>query len=201
MKLATRLFAALQPGYDLGQRDLLLLRVAALLHDVGHVVGPSKHHKHSYYLIRNSELMGVSDDELDVIANIARFHRKSAPGPGHDEFAELVRSDKHRVKKLAAILRVADSLDREHKQQVEDMVCEAGAGRLRLTLRSSSDCLLERWALEERSGMFNDVFKLGIETRLEPAPARSGPANGLYSRSYSAVVGKGPAAGNGPSGR
>lgn len=187
MKLSGRLFEALQPVHKLGHEDGRLLQAAALLHDIGHVVGPSKHHKHSYYLIRNSELMGLTDDELEITASIARYHRKSTPGRGHDEFAELEREDRSRVKKLAAILRIADSLDREHKQQVRDIEVEQAPGMVLLTVRSSADCLLERWALEERSGMFKEVFKLEVETRLAPSQS-SGPAQNVLPRAAAPPV-------------
>jgi exopolyphosphatase/guanosine-5'-triphosphate,3'-diphosphate pyrophosphatase len=124
-RLAVRLFDDLGARHRLGPRDRILLHAASLLHDIGDFIRYEGHHKHSYYLIANSDVMGVTPAERAIMANVARYHRKSAPQLDHDNFRALSREDRGKVKAMAAILRVADALDREHRGKVGDV-----AGRL-----------------------------------------------------------------------
>ena len=110
-RLAAQLFDQLCPLHHLGREERSLLEAAAQLHDTGFLVSHSQHHKHSYYLIRNSELLGFTEDEKELIANIARYHRKSFPEMKHQQFAALSKKDQRTVRILAAILRVADGLE------------------------------------------------------------------------------------------
>ncbi|MEM2900296.1 MAG: Ppx/GppA phosphatase family protein [Thermoplasmata archaeon] len=167
MNLSKKLFEELHDVHKLEKDALRYLQLAAILHDIGHAVNPSKHHRHSYYLIRNSELMGVSEDELEIIANIARYHRKSHPCSEHDTYQQLSKPEKILVTKLASILRIADSLDREHKLQVKDLSCKIKNGKLVIKLSTESDCILERWSLAERAKLFEETFGLKIELILE----------------------------------
>jgi exopolyphosphatase/guanosine-5'-triphosphate,3'-diphosphate pyrophosphatase len=114
--MSIKLFNAMKDEHKLGSRYMLILRIAALLHDIGDVVNNRSHHKHSMYLILNSDIFGLSAKDLMLTAMIARYHRRSTPKPGHPEFTALDRDDKIVVLKLAAILRVADALDRGHVQ-------------------------------------------------------------------------------------
>ncbi len=167
MNLSMKLFNCLIPLHRLEKSALRYLQLAAILHDVGHAVGPTKHHKHSYYLIRNSEMMGVSDDELEMIANIARYHRKAHPASEHYTYQQLGKADKILVTKLAAILRIADALDREHKSQVTDISCAIEIGKVTIKLTTDSDCVLERWSLAERAKLFEELFGTKIEAVIE----------------------------------
>ena len=113
------LFDQLAPWHGLDDRHRELLEAAALLANVGLFISHSGHHKHSYYVIRNSEhLTGFTDGEVELIAQVARYHRKSAPRRKHAEFAALGRDDQHRVRVLAGLLRVAVGLDRNHGAHV-----------------------------------------------------------------------------------
>jgi len=167
MNLSTKLFEELQNVHKLDKDALRYLQIASILHDVGHAVGPSKHHKHSYYLIRNSEMMGVSEEELEIIANIARYHRKSHPCPEHDTYQQLSKPERFLVTKLSSILRIADALDREHKSQVKNLSCEINQSKLIIKLSTDSDCILERWSLSERAKLFEEIFGLKVEVILE----------------------------------
>src|ERR1700757_1095837 len=98
-----------------------LLSAAAILHDVGYHIAHESHHKHSLYLIRNSELTGFSEAERDVIANVARYHRGQEPKERHESFAALNSTDRNTVVSLAAIIRIADALDRRHDSRVSEV--------------------------------------------------------------------------------
>lgn len=160
--LATRLFDDLAPLHGLGARDRLLLRVAALLHDVGDYVRYDGHHKHSYYLILHSDIMGLSPEDRGIVANVARYHRKGPPDLAHANFRELGKDDRARVRALAALLRLADALDREHLGKVRGVRAEVDRARRRVVLHVDGDeeRELEEWTLRAKSELFRDVFDL-----------------------------------------
>ena len=105
----------------MGPRDRLLLEVAALLHDIGLFVSLRGHHKHSMYLLQASEIFGLSRDDMQIVGNIARYHRRGTPQKSHPEFMRLDRDERVRVTKLAGMLRLANALDAEHEQKVTDI--------------------------------------------------------------------------------
>lgn len=113
--LAKMLYERLAGELGLGGRDWILLEAASLLRDVGKHITYTKHHKHSYYLIKHSELVGYSAAEVDIIANVARYHRKSPPKTSHVDYMFMSDEDQEKVLKLAAILRIAIALDRSHR--------------------------------------------------------------------------------------
>ena len=171
-RFAVRLFADLAPRHRLGARDRMLLHAAALLHDVGDYVRYEAHHKHSFYLIQNSDLMGVSPVERAVIANVARYHRKSHPHVDHDNFRALSREDRGRVKALAAILRVADALDREHLAKVTDVSGRIEGDTFVLTAEGSEDRALEEWTVRAKSGLLRDAFGLDVKLLAQADPGK-----------------------------
>src|SRR5262249_18358904 len=117
-ELAVQLFDVLGEEHGLGERERLLLQVAALLHDVGIHVNLRAHHKHSQYIIAASQIFGLSNDETAVVANIARYHRRGLPQKSHLPYVALDGQERLTVNKLSAILRVANALDAEHLQKV-----------------------------------------------------------------------------------
>lgn len=164
-RLALALFDALTVEHGLGRRERILLEAAALLHDVGTYIRTSGHHKHSEYIILNSEIFGLNRSELTIVANVARYHRKQPPSNAHVNYVALPREERIVVLKLAAILRVADALDRGHDQRVGDAVFERHEDRLVITADTSGrtgpvDLSLERLSLAEKGDMFEDVFGL-----------------------------------------
>lgn len=161
--LALQLFDALQTLHGLGARDRQLLHVAALLHDIGAFIESKRHHRHSLYLISRSELPGLSSDETQLVANVARYHRKSHPQPHHTEYMQLSRSARARVDQLAGILRLADAMDRQHLQRVEHVRVIPEGLALRLTLHGEGDLLLERWAIHRKKGLFEETFGLTVQ--------------------------------------
>ena len=119
-RLAGSLYDQLAHVHGMGDRERRLLVAAALLHDVGGVVSLKSHHKHALYLIARSELPGFTAREMFIVGCIARYHRKAPPSPLHHEFAQLSLADRHRVRLLAGLLRIADALDKEHRQKIQD---------------------------------------------------------------------------------
>lgn len=162
--LGLRLFDQLQPLHKLDDASREYLEAAAILHDIGHHISHEQHHKHSVYIIQNSELLGFNETEKNIIANIARYHRKSHPKKSHPEYNYLSSEQKEIVRKLASILRVADSLDRTHSKNIQDIdVLEFnGSVKLKLTyIREKPD--IELWNLERRKYLFEEVFGKGLE--------------------------------------
>lgn len=157
-RLADRLFDDLSAEHALGRHDRLLLRVAALLHDVGSFVGIRAHHKHALYLLEASEIFGLSKDDMKVVANVARYHRRGVPQPTHLSYATLGRTDRVRVQKLSALLRVANALDAEHLQKVHDVRLDTTGDVWRLQLEGTGDMTMERLVAASRADLLTDVF-------------------------------------------
>jgi len=166
-RFAVRLFDDLAARHRMGPRDRILLHAAALLHDVGDFVRYEGHHKHSYYIIVHSDLMGITPQERAIVANVARYHRKSPPNPDHENFRGLSREDRSKVKAMAAILRIADALDREHRAKVTDISGQLDGSTLVLDVTGAEDRALEEWTVSAKSGMLRDA--LGLEVRLVDA--------------------------------
>jgi exopolyphosphatase/guanosine-5'-triphosphate,3'-diphosphate pyrophosphatase len=139
------------------------LEYAALLHDVGNHIAHSRHHKHSYYLILNGELMGFEPEEIRTIAAIARFHRKGGPKDDSEEVQALPGALRPVVARLAAILRLADGLDRSHFGVVRDVDVSHAGGHVTLRIDTGGhDAELELWA----AGRKADCFEATFDTRL-----------------------------------
>ncbi len=163
--LSLRLFDELQKDHGLSQRHRLLLHVAALLHDTGSFVSGRAHHKHSFYLISNSELFGLQGRDAEIVAHTARYHRRSMPKSSHAEYMALPRETRMVVNKLAALLRLADALDRGHSGQVDDFKVERRDTEFVIYARNAGDLALERRAIAAKSDLFEEVF--GMHVRLE----------------------------------
>jgi exopolyphosphatase/guanosine-5'-triphosphate,3'-diphosphate pyrophosphatase len=161
-KLAGLLFDDMQSVHQFGERERLLLRAAAILHDIGDFVRYDGHHKHSYYLIQHSDIMGLSPDERAIVANIARYHRKSPPDPSHPNFRELDKDGRGKVRGLAAVLRIADALDREHRGKVDSVrgVVDRAKARLLLFVTGEPERDLEEWTVKAKSELLHDVYDL-----------------------------------------
>ena len=174
-RLSERIFDQLAGPIDLdpGARDLL--SAAALLHDVGYVVSYRGHHKHTYSLLSHAQLEGFTPRERELIALAARFHRRGAPGRRHRAWATLPRDDRRLVARLAAIVRLADALDRRHSRRVQDIRCRVTPERMILTLVADGDLGVERHAVEEKSDLLADVLRRKVifrNARVAPRMAR-----------------------------
>ncbi len=158
--LCGELFEALRSEHQLGPREAFLLETAAWLHEVGLMISNRSHHKHSFYLIQNSELFGLTPDDLLIVALVARYHRRSPPNPAHPFYGALSRERRLLVQKLAAILRVADALDRSHTQRVRDLQIRRERDRLVIQVGGVEDLTIERLALREKGGLFTEMYGL-----------------------------------------
>jgi exopolyphosphatase/guanosine-5'-triphosphate,3'-diphosphate pyrophosphatase len=160
--LSKRLFKELADLHQLSSHDELLLQVAAILHEVGTYVSPRAHHKHSEYIILNSEVFGLDRMDVTIVALVARYHRHSGPVLEHKSYAALSTEDRIRVCKLAALLRVADALERTHAQRVAQIEFRREGGKLRLGLPGLADAAVERLAMDSKADLFEQVFGLAV---------------------------------------
>jgi exopolyphosphatase / guanosine-5'-triphosphate,3'-diphosphate pyrophosphatase len=159
------LFDELKEEYHLGGHERLLLRCASILHDIGSYVHTRAHHKHSMYLIRNSDLFGLTRHDMLLVGTVSRYHRKALPSPSHPEFASLTLEDRMTVSKLAAILRVADSLDRTHRDAPRPLEFRREGERFVILVRDMEDLTVERLVLRTKGTLFAEVFGLIPELR------------------------------------
>jgi exopolyphosphatase/guanosine-5'-triphosphate,3'-diphosphate pyrophosphatase len=159
-KLSLILFDKLKSIHNLPDESREYLYAAAMLHDIGYHISHSQHHRHSYYIIRHSKLLGFNDIEIQIIANVARYHRKSHPKKSHKEFMVLNESQRDTIKKLSAILRVSDALDRTHKSHVNELSVTIESKSVIIDLdKSPSEAEIEIWSLNRRKFLFEEVFQ------------------------------------------
>ena len=164
-RLAGQLFNQLHQLLIISPSNRRLLEAAALLANVGVVISHSKHHLHSYYVIRNSELVGLSDREIELIAQIARYHRKGSPKLEHLEFAALSADDQYLVRGLAGILRIAIGLDRTQDGRVNTLTITNSDRDLEIAIGTikSADSDLNVYAANERRGLLSEVTGLRVK--------------------------------------
>ncbi len=160
--LAGRLFEETRGLHRLSDHDALLLDVASILHECGGFISPKAHHKHSQYIIENSEVFGLGRLDVAVVALAARYHRQSGPKSSHPAYAALSHEDRIRVAKIASLLRVADALDRSHTQRVTDLSAGITRNEARLNLLGVSDATVERLAMQSKGDVFQETFGLRI---------------------------------------
>ncbi|MCI0450248.1 MAG: Ppx/GppA family phosphatase [Chlorobi bacterium] len=163
--LALKIFDQTKKLHTLGSTEKEYLEAAAILHEVGSFVSHSQHHRHSYYLIRNSEMLGFTEGEKEIIANIARYHRKSHPKAKHLDFAKLSTEDQLIIRKLAAILRVADGLDRSHTSSVKNIETKYDNNTVTFKLSGGDGKNLELdiWGAQSKSSLFEETFECNVK--------------------------------------
>jgi exopolyphosphatase / guanosine-5'-triphosphate,3'-diphosphate pyrophosphatase len=164
-RLALALFDQTRPIHGLTDREREWLEYAAILHDVGVHISYEQHHKHSYYLIRNGDLRGFEPDEIETIALVARYHRQTTPKRSHDGFGDMRRRSRRAIRTLAAILRLAESLDRSHAQTIAALELHDRGDDDLLQLRTSGDAELELWSASRHAAPFERLT--GKPLRLE----------------------------------
>jgi exopolyphosphatase / guanosine-5'-triphosphate,3'-diphosphate pyrophosphatase len=156
--IATQVFDQIRAEHGLSDRHRLLLEVAGLLHDVGIYVNLKGHHKHSEYILSASEIFGLSRDDMAIVANVARYHRRATPQKSHLPYMALDRTTRVEVNKLAAILRLANALDADHLQKVKDVRLFFEEGTWVLEVQGAGDLTMERLASLARSDLLTEVF-------------------------------------------
>ena len=167
VRLALALFDQTRAVHGLTDREREWLEFAALLHDIGGLISYARHHRHSYYLIKNGDLRGFHPDEIEVMALVARYHRRGTPKRSHDEYAGLSAPLRRTVRTLASILRVAESLDRSHSQAVSGLELRDRGEDALLQVHTATDAELEVWATNRHLQPFEQL--LGKPVRLEAA--------------------------------
>ncbi len=163
--------AGMLHNWDYSYRQLLW--AAAILHNCGVYISHSAHHKHSYYLIRHAELLGFTELDLEIIANIARYHRKSKPKKKHDNYQKLPdKQSRHLVSELSAMLRIAVALDRRKIGAIKGLKCEYDRDRKILYLHlipsfPNDDCALELWSLNYKKQPFEEEYGVAVLSLLD----------------------------------
>jgi exopolyphosphatase/guanosine-5'-triphosphate,3'-diphosphate pyrophosphatase len=161
-KLAAELFLQSTSLHNLDKSSLLLLEVAALLHDIGHFIGTIDHDKHGHYLLTTIHLIGLSENEQNIIANLVRFHRGKTPSLDEESYKSLVHKDRQTVLKLTALLRLADSLDVSHTSRIAHVKLKRERNGWQLKL--SNGLMLEHWTIEKSKLLFQEVFGVPLDT-------------------------------------
>jgi exopolyphosphatase/guanosine-5'-triphosphate,3'-diphosphate pyrophosphatase len=182
VRLALALFDQTRAIHGLTDRERELLEYASLMHDIGGHISFSGHHKHSYYLIKNGDLRGFHPDEIEVMALVARYHRRGTPKRSHPQYAQLPATLRRTVRTLASILRVAESLDRSHAQPVSGLEVHDRGEDVVIQLHSAGDAELEVWATARHLEAFEQV--VGKPVRLEIAHAEPAPVTRKRQRGY-----------------
>jgi len=162
LRLVESLFQQTTEIHQLCEWELFLLQMATILHEVGGFIGPRMHHKHSYYLISNSDIFGLDQSSLEIIALVARYHRHSAPKRSHKEYRALSREHQVLVSKLSALLRVADALDVMQQQRVQELLVVQRKEQLYLEAVTEGELELEQIALRRKGDLFETLFGLDL---------------------------------------
>lgn len=141
-----------------------MLSLACILHDCGKFVNLKEHHEHSYDIIRRLSLPGLNSRELQIVANVSKYHSELTPLPEHENYSSLSPEDRVLVAKLSAILRLGDALDKSHLQKFREVKATYSNYELIVDAKTGGEATLEEWAFIQKSGFFNEVF--GIKAKL-----------------------------------
>jgi exopolyphosphatase/guanosine-5'-triphosphate,3'-diphosphate pyrophosphatase len=152
----------LQHLHNLDPKFELILRVAATVHEVGMFISPREHHKHSLYVLLNTEIFGLSSQDREMVALLARYHRRYNPEPNHPHFSDLSREERMIVLKLAALLRLADSLDRSHAQRIKSIQLRPEGSRLIVLTQGADDTTVEQIAIDSKCDLFREIYGYDI---------------------------------------
>jgi exopolyphosphatase/guanosine-5'-triphosphate,3'-diphosphate pyrophosphatase len=165
--------------HDLGERERELLGYAALLHDVGTFLSYRDHHLHTAYLVRNADLLGFDQEEIELLALVTQFHRKALPGSRNPALAELGADDRRAARLLSLLLRLSERLDRSHSGCVHGArFARVDGAAAVLELTTAGDCHLELWGIQTRQEAVEKALgrTLAVETRRTDAPSAPGTA-------------------------
>ncbi|MCC6805988.1 MAG: Ppx/GppA family phosphatase [Deltaproteobacteria bacterium] len=172
VRFALQLFDATRSLHRLRDEDRDLLELGAWLHDIGYHISEESHHKHTYYLITQSRLAGFTAEAQQFVGLLGRYHRKGKPKLDHLEYQALAPPDRQRLKVLAALLKIADGLDRSHSGVVKQLEVKLEPRRLRMTLRSEEDAELEVWAAARNGELFGELFGRPVFAESKPMPPK-----------------------------
>ena len=160
--MAGTIFMEMAEFHKLERSDRKLLEFAAILHDIGYFVSAAGHHRHALMMILTEPLTPFTRDEVKIIANVARYHRKALPSPDHTVYGTLSEGDRRRVNCLAAMLRVADAMDHSHKGLIKELTCDITEDTVVFNVVADQDLPDESAAVARRDDLFRAVFKKGV---------------------------------------
>lgn len=190
-RLALKLFDETHGLHQLARVEREWLHYGGLLHDIGRSVGFSRYHKHSYYLITQGGLTGFASEEVEVLASIARYHKGQAPKETHDNWRALDPYLRPVVEKLAALLRIADALDRSHRQPIASVTARIRSRRVEFELAARADCEAELTAARKKANLFERVFgRRAVFRAVAAEPAQALDQRTLESLSAEALWGR-----------
>jgi exopolyphosphatase/guanosine-5'-triphosphate,3'-diphosphate pyrophosphatase len=169
-RLATRIFDDTHDLHGMGEQERKLLQYAAILHDIGYHIAHNNHHRHGPYLIKNSEMPGFTGTEIGLMATAVRYHRGSLPKKTrnsrtrreHEDYFALEGTARATALMLAAILQIADGLDRSHRQAIVDVKCAVSGIKVKFKVFGTGECDLEMWSAEKKSAMFAELFGVAV---------------------------------------
>ncbi len=170
--LALTLFDFTKRIHGLGDREREWLEYAGFLHDIGNHISYEKHHRHSYYLIKNGDLRGFEPEEIDIMALVARYHRRATPKDDHLGQQDLNKERRRTVEILSAFLRLAETLDRSRHGVIRGLEVRERLGELRIKVQAVGDAELEVWAAHKQAGALE--IALDRKIRIEKVPYRKG---------------------------
>jgi exopolyphosphatase / guanosine-5'-triphosphate,3'-diphosphate pyrophosphatase len=165
--LALQMFDQLKDIHLLGAEERDILEAASLLHDIGWSVSGNKHHKHSARLIEEYDWKNARPAQVRMIAAVARYHRKAQPKETHRLYSRLDEDQRIVVRKLAAVIRVADGLDRGHQDRVKKVVLDFYPDHYQLRVLSPEPCTLEIWGADRKKAYFEEVFGTSLSIQYE----------------------------------
>lgn len=185
--LSIQLFDQLKELHQLPNDFRVYLEAAAMLHEAGMIISHSAHHHHTYYIISNSEkLLGFNNNELQLIAIIARYHRKGLPKQKHIEYSSLTRRDQIIIRKLAALLRIADGLDRNHLSSIDHLICNISEEKVKIDVYPKNDILpdMEVWSANTKQDLFEEVYQIPVEFTIVSADKKGLRENQIFSKFF-----------------
>jgi exopolyphosphatase/guanosine-5'-triphosphate,3'-diphosphate pyrophosphatase len=159
-KLCLQVFDGCKRLHQLDTEARILLHLAALLHDIGHFINGADHHKHSYYIIKESPFFGLSPEQKHLLATIARYHRGSNPSIEHSEWRNLTPYNRRLVMVLGGIIRMIEDVDREHLRRVSKITLSRRGNKLEISLHGRGELLVEKWGASQKKGLLE--LALGV---------------------------------------
>jgi exopolyphosphatase/guanosine-5'-triphosphate,3'-diphosphate pyrophosphatase len=157
-RLTLSVFDAVSGHFNLGERERQMLEAAAILHDAGYLISYDSHHKHTYLLIRHADLFGFTPREREIIANVARYHRKSLPKKKHESYARLASPDRLLVQQLGGILRLCDGLDRRRNSHIRTLDCTLTPSTFSIKVLDQEDISVELFGGKAKGDLFEIAF-------------------------------------------
>jgi exopolyphosphatase / guanosine-5'-triphosphate,3'-diphosphate pyrophosphatase len=180
-RLALSIFDQTRSVHALTDREREWLEYAALLHDIGVHISYERHHRHSYYLIKNGDLRGFAPDEIEIMALVARYHRQARPRKSHDGYGDLSAASRRIVKALAAILRLAEGLDRSHAQALSGIDLFPRGDDYLARLRTTGDAELELWAAHRHVGPLERLLDTPVRFEIASPDFKDTPAHAEHT--------------------